>query len=204
MEKIKDMPRCERPREKLQLKGAATLTDAELIALLLGSGTPTVPLHQICATLLGDHNLPEIAAMDMATLCQIKGIGPAKATILLAAAEYCRRIKNIKIIDEQGAYGQFKILLASAMQLQYFLLLISAGRELLAFAEAGGALPDIAWVTELASKAGASRIMLGRNGWPAFSNLEGEYLLNLKAACAALNIVCDGLMAVGPDRFKMI
>jgi DNA repair protein RadC len=205
MEAIKDRPPMERPREKLTLRGAEALSDAELLAILLSSGTPGMPLHLICQNLLRDHRLSDIADMDIAALCQFKGIGPAKATILLAAAEYCHRLQpGIQLADENACYSYFKPILAPATQLQYVLLLISERGQLLAFAEVGSGLPDITRITELAINAGARRIMLGRNSWPAFSNTESSYLENLRAACAALGIICGGLMAVGPERFKMI
>jgi len=196
----------ERPREKLQYQGVRALSDEELLAILLGSGTPKVPLNQICANLLVENQMTDIAGMDMKTLCAFKGIGPAKATILLAVTEFCRRTQlNRQLLkDEQACYEVLSPLLHEANQLQYILLLISDGRELLAFCEAGSVLPDITWVSRMAIKAGAGRILLGRNGWPAFSNTESRYLSDLRVACGALGIICEGLMSVGPERFKMI
>jgi len=206
MEKIKNLPPMERPREKLQYQGVAALSDEELLAIFLGSGTPKVPLNQICANLLGGYQMADIAGMDLKTLCGFKGIGPAKATILLAVNEFCRRTQQSRQLlkDEQACYDVLRPLLIAADQLQYILLLISSGRQVLAFCEAGSVLPDIGWIMKLACKAGAARILLARNGWPAFSNAESRYLSELQAASAALGIVCEGLMAVGPERFKMI
>jgi DNA repair protein RadC len=205
MENIKSMPPMERPREKLRFNGARSLSDAELVAILLGSGIPEVPLDEICRNLLWNNQLKDIVAMDIGALCKFKGIGPAKATILLAAAEFSRRLQpdGQLLANERACCGFLRPLLAEATQLQYILLLISSGRELLALAEEGSVLPGISWVTELAVKAGAGRILLGRNGWPAFSKLEAKYSLELQAAAAALGMVCEGLMAVGPERFKM-
>lgn len=206
MEAIKLLPPMERPREKLRFNGAAALTDSELLAILLGSGTPQVPLHKICETLLRENNIAEVAGMDMAALCQFKGIGPAKATIILAVTEFSRRLqpKGQSLPNDQACYLLLRPLLEQETQLYYILLLISAGRELLAFCEAGSVSPDISWITNLAIKAGASRILLSRNAWLVFSATESRYLQDLRAACAALSIICQGLMAVGPERFKMI
>lgn len=206
MDNIKNLPPMERPREKLQFRGATALSDQELLAILLGSGTPQVPLNNICGNLLKEHDMKSIAGMDMETLCAFKGIGPAKATTLMAAAEFSRRVRNTahKLSDQQACYEFLKTLLTEATQLQYILLLISAGRELLAFSEAGSVLPDIAWITGLAMQTGAKYVMLGRNGWPAFSNTEAKFLKELEAAAVSLGMHCEGLMAVGPERFKMI
>lgn len=204
MENIKNLPLMERPREKLQYQGVAALSDEELLAILLGSGTPKVPLNQICANLLDENQMADIAGMDMKTLCAFKGIGPAKAATLLAVTEFCRRSTSLKLKDEQACFDYLRPLLAQATQLQYILLLLTSGRELLAFAAAGSVLPDISWLTELALQAGAGCMLLARNGWPAFSNTESRYLVQLQAACVALGVVCEGLMAVGQERFKMI
>lgn len=205
MENINDLPLLERPREKLIYNGAGALQDEELLAILLGSGTPKYPLNEICSNLM-QYELSAIAQMDLKALCQFRGIGPAKATILLAAAEYCRRAQSDRQLlrDEQACCAYLRPILARATQLQYILLLMSAGRELLAFSEAGSVLPDISRITGLAVEAGAGRLLLSRNGWPAFSNAESRYLVELRAACAALGVVCEGLMSVGPERFKMI
>jgi len=206
MEQIKSMPVLERPREKLQSNGAKTLSDQELIAILLGSGTPKVPLHHICASLLQEYELKEVAGMGIKTLCTVKGIGLAKAAVILAAAEFSRRLQfNGQLLNDEKACCEFlRPILEKETQLQYILLLISARRELLAFAAAGSVLPDMGWIIRLAVEAGAARILLGRNGWTSFSNAERRYLAELGAACAALNVVCAGLMAVGPEGFKMI
>lgn len=206
MEDIKLLPPMERPREKLQFGGARALSDTELLAILLGSGTSRLPLSALCNQILAAHELRDIATMDMDGLCRFKGIGPAKATTLLAAIELSRRLSPTGqvLANEQEIYDYVKSILEKAEQLQYVLLLMSAGKELLAFAEAGCVLPDLAWVTGLAAEAGAKRIVLARNGWPAFSNAESRYLSDLCAGCAALGVVCVGLMAVGPERFKMI
>lgn len=206
MENIKTLPPMERPREKLQFKGARSLSDTELLAVLLGSGTPQVPLGEICANLMRGQQLKDIATLDIEALGTFKGIGPAKAAILLAATEFGRRLQPVGelLADEQACCNYLRPLLAKATQLQYILLLISTGRELLAFAEAGSVLPDVRWIMELAVKAGAGHILVGRNGWPAFSKLEAQYSQELQAAASALGMICAGLMAVGPERFKII
>lgn len=206
MERIMEMQAMDRPREKLLREGAIKLSDEELLAILLGSGTPTFPLHVICNNLLEQYELRTITQLDQQALIKVRGIGTAKAAILLAVTEFCRRAQASRLIlkDERACYEHVKLLLAPATQLQYIFLLCSANRELLAFSEVGSVLPDMVKLTQLATEAGAGRLLLARNGWPAFSNAESRYLVELRAACAALNILCDGLMAVGPQHFKMI
>lgn len=83
---IREVPQQDRPRERLVSCGAEALTAAELIAIILGSGSKTAPIMQLSQKLVaafgGLHQLSEASIEE---LCQIKGIGPAKAIQLQAA-----------------------------------------------------------------------------------------------------------------------
>jgi DNA repair protein RadC len=207
MEDIKGLPPMERPREKLSHRGPQALSDAELLAILFGSGTRGVPVSEICDNLLRQVRWSAIAGIDADTLCKVKGIGEAKAMILLAVVELSRRLNKpapVRLKDAAALYGVIWPLFEQAAELRYMLVLLTAERELLATADAGIVLPEITWVTSLALEAGAKKIVLGRNGWLTFSNAEGRYAGQLKAAAGALGLVFEGLMAVGPERFKMI
>lgn len=87
--RMRDIDICDRPREKIAQKGAAVLTDAELIATILGKGSPgrdIVEISREVAALLKGKNLPSYEH-----LLSIQGIGPSKASILLACFEFSRR-----------------------------------------------------------------------------------------------------------------
>jgi DNA repair protein RadC len=90
MEKISSLPAAERPREKLVSRGVSALSDRELVAILIGSGTRRSGVEQITGEVLDllDRSngiiLPE-------TLTALAGIGTAKATLILAALEFSRR-----------------------------------------------------------------------------------------------------------------
>lgn len=94
---IKKWPQNERPREKLIQYGCGTLTDAELLALILGSGDPA---SSRSAVDLGRELLAEFKALrslanaSCAELQRVKGVGPAKATSLKAALELARRVNE--------------------------------------------------------------------------------------------------------------
>jgi DNA repair protein RadC len=98
--KIADMPLGDRPRERLMAEGSRTLATAELIAILLGTGQgpgklSAVGLGQYLLNHLGQHQCDPLAAMraiSVAELTQIPGIGPAKATTILAAIELGKRV----------------------------------------------------------------------------------------------------------------
>lgn len=79
----------DRPREKLQLKGKHSLSDAELIAILLGSGTRKESAVDLARRILelADNNLVELGKLSLSQLQRISGVGPVKAITLTAALE---------------------------------------------------------------------------------------------------------------------
>lgn len=90
---VKDWDVSDRPREKLLTYGASTLSDAELLAILLGSGTKEQSAVDLARTLIqsSDHNLANLFKKNIQDYTDIKGIGPARAALLLAAFELGRR-----------------------------------------------------------------------------------------------------------------
>ncbi len=87
---IHEIPPADRPREKLLRKGARALSDQELLAVLLGQGTPGLDVLALAARLarLIDQKGLDVKAED---LLQFTGVGDAKATLILAAIEFARR-----------------------------------------------------------------------------------------------------------------
>jgi DNA repair protein RadC len=98
---IKQWPEDERPREKMLKQGAASLTNAELLALILRTGdTATkksaIDLGREIISHFGD-NLRELGSADLAEICAIKGMGPAKATGIKAAFTLASRFQARKL-----------------------------------------------------------------------------------------------------------
>ena len=91
---IKTWNEEERPREKLMLQGAASLTDTELLAILLGSGTRRQTAVDLARDLLAacGGRLDALSRMESRHLTETDGIGPAKATTILATFELARRL----------------------------------------------------------------------------------------------------------------
>lgn len=89
-QRIRDIPEADRPREKLLRKGAAALSDQELLAVLLGKGTPGMDVMKLAAKLAKviDARGLDVQADD---LREFDGVGDAKATLVLAALEFARR-----------------------------------------------------------------------------------------------------------------
>ena len=83
----------DRPREKMMSKGAQALTNAELLAILIGSGSGDDSAVSLMQKVLSayDNSLDRVGRLSMEELCSFKGIGPAKAVTILAACELGRR-----------------------------------------------------------------------------------------------------------------
>lgn len=93
--KIKDWPESERPREKLIANGPQTLSDAELLAIFIGSGTNGITALDVAKKLLIERrSLKHIARNNVSELARMKGIGNARAARIVAAFEMARRIDN--------------------------------------------------------------------------------------------------------------
>jgi len=101
--KIKDWAVEERPREKLLKKGMASLSDAELIALLIRTGSPGQPVVELARQILKDasHNLNEMGKLSVHDLQKYHGIGEAKAITIAAALELGKRRKLSAIRDKR-------------------------------------------------------------------------------------------------------
>jgi DNA repair protein RadC len=90
---VKELPLDDRPREKLLMRGAQNLTDAELIAILLRTGKKGTSVLEISRELIkSDGNLAVLATKTVDSLQKVSGIGKDKAATLAAAFELSRRI----------------------------------------------------------------------------------------------------------------
>lgn len=101
---IKKWAEEDRPREKLLLKGITTLSDAELIAILIGSGTVSMSAVELAKHILQkvDNNLHELAKLSVKDLQVFKGIGEAKAISIVSALELGRRRKASDLLKREN------------------------------------------------------------------------------------------------------
>src|SRR6188768_2837158 len=99
---IKSWSPEDRPREKLLLKGKSSLSDAELIAILLGSGTAKMSAVEVAKKVLqgAGNSLHDLARLSVKDLTKIKGIGEARAITIVAALELGRRRKDSEPIEK--------------------------------------------------------------------------------------------------------
>ncbi|NLT69290.1 MAG: hypothetical protein GXX91_01185, partial [Verrucomicrobiaceae bacterium] len=92
---IKEIPEDERPREKLFHKGAAALSDAEILALFFSTGRAGMSAVELGREMIQRFgNLRNLSRATTEELCQIPGIGPAKAAQLAAVFEFGRRLAH--------------------------------------------------------------------------------------------------------------
>ncbi|KKS44051.1 MAG: hypothetical protein UV05_C0013G0008 [candidate division CPR1 bacterium GW2011_GWA2_42_17] len=110
--KIKDLPKVDRPREKLIAKGAENLKDSELLAILLRTGKAGKNVIEIASQILTKHSKKRLLQMTYQDLVKIGGIDSAKATTLLAAFELSKRALEVNdtnlptISDAKDAVAQ--------------------------------------------------------------------------------------------------
>src|SRR6266404_472628 len=92
---IREMPEGERPRERLKLRGAAALTEAELVAILLRTGMKGISVVELSQQILREFgSLDGLARTPLEVIAKIKGVGETKAIQLKAAFELARRLSD--------------------------------------------------------------------------------------------------------------
>jgi len=129
----------DRPREKLMLKGRAALSDAELIAILIGSGTRDLSAVDLSKIILQStaNNLNELARLTVKDLSKFKGIGEAKAISIVAALELGRRRKEqdrpqrTRITSSRDAYEEIKPHLLDKPHEEFWILLLNRANEVI-------------------------------------------------------------------------
>lgn len=136
---IKSWAEEDRPREKMLQRGIASLTDAELIAILLSSGTVDLSAVDVAKLVLqqSNNNLNELARKGIKELMQVKGIGQAKAITLVATMELGRRRKDSdppkrrRITSSREAYEEIRSYLLDKSHEEFWVLLLNRHNELI-------------------------------------------------------------------------
>jgi DNA repair protein RadC len=105
----------DRPREKFYSRGRKSLTDAELLAIIIGNGTKNTSALQIAQSILeiNNYSLDTIRKLELPQLMKIRGVGKAKAIAVLSALELSCRFQNqvtnkVKITQSQIAFETVK------------------------------------------------------------------------------------------------
>lgn len=129
----------DRPREKLLLKGRSALSDAELIAILIGSGTKSLSAVDVGKQILGlaANNLNELAKFSVKDLQKVKGIGEAKAIAIVSALELGRRRKDegfsekARITSSNDIYELMKPELLDLPKEEFWVILLNRANRLI-------------------------------------------------------------------------
>jgi DNA repair protein RadC len=123
----------ERPREKVMANGVQYLSDSELLAILLGSGTRNMTAVELARTILrgSDNSLQELGRKSIGDLVRIKGVGPVIAISLLAAMELGRRreglnhVEKIPVKSSETVFNLFHPLLGDLEHEEFWLLMLN-------------------------------------------------------------------------------
>jgi DNA repair protein RadC len=129
----------DRPREKMMMHGVSSLSNAELLAILIGSGNTEDSAVELMRKVLADYhnNLNELGKASVDELCRFKGIGPAKAITILAASELGKRRKvedireRLSIVSSKDVYECFYPLMCDLPTEECWLLLLNQASKVI-------------------------------------------------------------------------
>jgi DNA repair protein RadC len=218
---IKSWAEDDRPREKLLLKGRAALSDAELIAILIGSGSADETAVGLSKRILYslDNQLSQLAKLSVKDLTQFKGIGEAKAISIIAALELGRRRKDtetskrIKITGSQSAFDVVYPHLGDLNHEEFWVIFLNRaneviGKENISKGGVSGTVVDPKVIFKQAVQFPASAIILAHNhpsGNLKPSQADHQLTKKLKEAGKALDIpVLDHLIIGERDYFSFV
>jgi DNA repair protein RadC len=173
---IRQWAEDDRPREKMLLKGKGALSNAELLAILLGSGNKGQTAVDLAKQIL-DHvsnNLFELSRMTIADLTKFKGIGTVKALSIMTALELGQRRRSEEVIERKKITGSKDIfelmqgILADAAYEEFWIVLMNRSNKLLGrlnISEGGlsGTVADPKKIFKMALEQNASSIILCHN-----------------------------------------
>lgn len=173
---IREWAADDRPREKLMTQGAGALSDAELIAILIRSGTTTESALDLAKKILGasGNDLHRLAALGPADLMQHRGMGEAKALSIIAALELGRRRRSTELPDRPSvttsaaAHDLVRGKLAELPHEEFWLLMLDRGNRLIQAATVSkgglhGTVADPKVIFKLALDKRASSVVLCHN-----------------------------------------
>jgi len=173
---IKAWAEADRPREKLLQQGRRQLTDAELIAILIGSGSRNETAVDLSKRILSScqNDLQRLAQLGVKELSKFRGIGEAKAITIVAALELGRRRKDSdkpqleKLISSKDAHNIIKADLADLPHEEFWILLLNRsniliGKHLLSKGGQSGTVVDPKMIFKTAIEHGAAALILVHN-----------------------------------------
>ena len=216
---IKNWSDDDKPREKLLQKGKSVLSDAELIAILIGSGSRNESAVELSKRILasGNNNLNELGKLSIKQLMQFKGIGEAKAVSIAAALEIGRRRRGEeaqKITKISSSKNVFELLQPKMGELpheEFWIVFLNNSNAVLQAGQLSkggitGTLVDVRLVLKQALELGAVGLILAHNhpsGTLRPSEADKQITRKLKVAAEALDIkVLDHIIITQKEYFS--
>ena len=214
---IKEWSADDRPREKMVAKGKNSLSNAELIAILIGSGNAELSAVELARVILDsvDNNLIDLSNMSVDELKQFKGIGEAKAVSIMAALELGKRRRaaetevSDRVKNSFDAYERFLPHIENRQQENFLVMFLNNNNKILRIENIStgsmtGTVVDPKIVFKKALAASATAIILCHNHPSGNIKPSGEDDLLTKkfiAAGALLDITVHDHIIIGEGRY---
>lgn len=195
----------DRPREKLLLKGKSALSDSELLAILIGSGSRNESAVQLCQRILAasGNNLNQLAKLSVRQLMDFKGIGEAKALSITAALELSRRkraeesVNLEKITSSQTVFEIMQPIIGELPHEEFWVLYLNNSNKIIHKAQLSkggitGTIVDIRIIYKKALEYNATSLILTHNhpsGKLKPSEADREITKKLKLAGQQMDIL---------------
>lgn len=200
---IKQWAEDDKPREKLMLKGKQVLSDAELLAILIGSGSRNESAVDLSKRILSSvSNLKALGRLTLKQLTEFKGIGEAKGITILAAMELGRRrgseeeVELKKITSSKSAFDIMHPIIGDLMHEEFWVLYLNNSNKVIYKSQLSkggitGTIVDIRIVFKTAFEQNATSIILCHNhpsGTLVASDADKQITKKLKEAGKMLEI----------------
>jgi DNA repair protein RadC len=211
----------DKPREKLMLKGKSVLSDAELIAILIGSGSRNESAVDLSKRILAstDHNLNTLGKLSIAQLMNFKGIGEAKAISIIAAMELGRRRRNEDVIElkkitsSKAVFEVMQPIIGELPHEEFWVLFLNNSNKILfktQLSKGGmtGTVVDVRIVFKIAFEQNAAAIILAHNhpsGKLQASDADIQITKKIKTAGQQLDIpVLDHIIVTEKGYYSFV
>lgn len=216
---IKQWAQDDRPREKLLQKGINSLSDAELLAILLGSGSRSESAVDLSKKILArtGHSLSELGKLSIKQLKEFKGIGEAKAVTIVAALELGRRrrtedaLEKKKISSSNSVFELMQPIIGDLPHEEFWVVYLNNSNKVIdrfQLSKGGitGTLVDVRLALKKALELGATAIILSHNhpsGTLSPSNADKQLTQKLKTAGESLDIkILDHVIVTEKSYFS--
>ncbi|MFQ6601523.1 RadC family protein [Flavobacterium sp. C3NV] len=218
--RISDWSEEDRPREKLMLKGKEALSNAELIAILIGSGSRNESAVALSKRILSSvDSLNALGKMSVSQLINFKGIGEAKAITIIAALELGRRrraedaVDLIKVTSSKKIFEMMQPIIGELAHEEFWVLFLNNSNKIISKSQLSkggmtGTIVDVRLVFKLALENGATGLILCHNhpsGNLEPSKADKEITKKLKAAGESLDVkVLDHLIITETKYYSFV